>query len=271
MRLRSLAPLALVVGGCHLVGGPSYFVAPAPTEVGAGGGDGGAASTSESATSSTVTTMDATSSGGGSGGPPCDLVPCEKGDLRCKKPSCLSAGECGYENLSKGTTCNENLRLRCDGEGRCVKCLEDADCTAPEMPFCSGGDLGLCVECVSDEPCKLMSDTLVCGGFACVTELCKNQAMDAGETDVDCGGMCEPCAPGKGCTKFSDCVSGTCDQGICGCSASSQCSPDKYCDTGKKVCTDKKGTGKPCGGGDECQTGNCSTSFWHCWVENCCN
>jgi len=269
MRLRSLAPLALVLGGCHLVGGPSYFVESTPLETGAGGGAGGAASTNVTGTTSTTSasTADSSSSGGGAPVSSCELAPCEKGDLRCKKPVCLSADECGYESLESGTTCNELLGLRCDGKGSCVECLIDQDCEDAKLPFCS--ELGLCVECVSDEPCKNKSDALVCGGFACVTAPCNNQVKDQGETDVDCGGPCNPCGPGKGCAKFSDCVSGVCDQGLCGCNDSAQCEPGFYCELGEKACKPQKGGGSGCKAPDECLSGKCSKGL-SCWFEPCC-
>jgi N-acetylneuraminic acid mutarotase len=39
--------------------------------------------------------------------------------------------------------------------------------------------------------------------------------IDRGETDRDCGGSCAPCAIGRSCLRTADCVSGTCDEGVC--------------------------------------------------------
>ncbi|MBN2717207.1 MAG: trypsin-like peptidase domain-containing protein [Deltaproteobacteria bacterium] len=55
---------------------------------------------------------------------------------------------------------------------------------------------------------------------ACLTT-CQVATCDDGfwneseETDVDCGGVCAPCAMNKNCTVDADCVSGICDSGVC--------------------------------------------------------
>lgn len=45
--------------------------------------------------------------------------------------------------------------------------------------------------------------------------LCENGKKDAGEVDVDCGGSCPLCGPGKTCKKNKDCQSNSCIQGTC--------------------------------------------------------
>ena len=44
---------------------------------------------------------------------------------------------------------------------------------------------------------------------------CDNGAQDGIESDIDCGGACEPCAIEKQCRLARDCVSGRCGEGIC--------------------------------------------------------
>lgn len=44
---------------------------------------------------------------------------------------------------------------------------------------------------------------------------CTDGQKSAGETDVDCGGSCAPCAVGKTCAGDGDCASGACETGIC--------------------------------------------------------
>ncbi|MCD6497051.1 MAG: hypothetical protein J7M25_01960, partial [Deltaproteobacteria bacterium] len=45
---------------------------------------------------------------------------------------------------------------------------------------------------------------------------CSNGVKDGTETDVDCGGSdCDPCDNGKACVGASDCVSGSCVNGVC--------------------------------------------------------
>ena len=45
---------------------------------------------------------------------------------------------------------------------------------------------------------------------------CGNGKRDGSETDLDCGGDCEACDPGKGCTTAADCTTKVCStQGAC--------------------------------------------------------
>ena len=45
---------------------------------------------------------------------------------------------------------------------------------------------------------------------------CGNGRLDAGETDVDCGGpLCAPCGLGDACGAAADCASGHCEAGGC--------------------------------------------------------
>jgi hypothetical protein len=56
-------------------------------------------------------------------------------------------------------------------------------------------------------PFSLLHQTLQC--VSLVTEpctACDNGNLDAGEADVDCGGVCPPCAAGQACTVDTDCT-----------------------------------------------------------------
>ena len=44
---------------------------------------------------------------------------------------------------------------------------------------------------------------------------CSNGILDEEETDIDCGGICAPCALGEECDRDSDCAVGICYEGIC--------------------------------------------------------
>lgn len=44
---------------------------------------------------------------------------------------------------------------------------------------------------------------------------CEDGSTDQGETDIDCGGPCSPCALEKHCNVNSDCQSGYCQFGAC--------------------------------------------------------
>lgn len=44
---------------------------------------------------------------------------------------------------------------------------------------------------------------------------CRDRITDAGETDIDCGGPCQPCADGLACSVPADCQSAACTGGQC--------------------------------------------------------
>ena len=44
---------------------------------------------------------------------------------------------------------------------------------------------------------------------------CTDGIKNQGESDVDCGGSCEPCTAGKACSISTDCKTGSCMDGIC--------------------------------------------------------
>ena len=96
----------------------------------------------------------------------------------------------------------------CDGAGKCVACVEDADCGAKEV-------------CTPQH--------------TCVSSACMNGEKDGDETDVDCGGSCgATCEDGAGCGGAKDCVNAQCADGVC-------C--DSACDGECQACSAAK-TGK---------------------------
>src|SRR5207253_1443636 len=69
----------------------------------------------------------------------------------------------------------------------------------------------VCGPCAAGKACAVTTDCVTgsrCASGVCVsTALCSNGALDAGETDVDCGGStCPPCATGKRCQANTDCA-----------------------------------------------------------------
>ncbi|MCD6497423.1 MAG: hypothetical protein J7M25_03860, partial [Deltaproteobacteria bacterium] len=48
-----------------------------------------------------------------------------------------------------------------------------------------------------------------------VSETCQDGIRNQDESDVDCGGTCEPCPEGAECGGDDDCVSGLCRDGHC--------------------------------------------------------
>jgi hypothetical protein len=76
-----------------------------------------------------------------------------------------------------------------------------------------------CEECNQDDQstCSGVPGTTCAKGGKCVPAHCTNGIFDPtlGETDVDCGGPCLPCAATKGCGGHLDCASQVCIGGQC--------------------------------------------------------
>lgn len=102
----------------------------------------------------------------------------------CVGAECVN-GLC-MESLLVKAPCSSDGGAVCDVGGRCVECVDDADCVS-----------GTCDEGRCDDPCN-------------------NGVEDGEETDIDCGGaVCPRCSWGRGCSTPSDCVTGQCDTGAC--------------------------------------------------------
>jgi collagen triple helix repeat protein/stigma-specific protein Stig1 len=52
----------------------------------------------------------------------------------------------------------------------------------------------------------------LCDGDVCASPApsCTDRIQNQNESDVDCGGVCSPCATGRHCLVHADCLSGTC-------------------------------------------------------------
>jgi hypothetical protein len=116
-------------------------------------------------------------------------------------------------------------------------CRFNSDCAAGR--YC---DDGVCrADCTTDAECvQMLGGPASCSSFGeCVAldagmldagmpdagrdamppidagPSCENERLDGDETDVDCGGSCEPCAPGARCVADDDCSLGRCAAGSC--------------------------------------------------------
>ena len=111
----------------------------------------------------------------------------------------------------------------------------------------------------------------VCQRGKCTPDLCTVDGIKNGaETDIDCGGSCRRCAPGKVCTGRNDCATALCTSGTCRvCAANTECGSDGngacICiqpgDTGPFVCVTDRFTGPhpscgSCQGGELCYISN---------------
>jgi hypothetical protein len=148
----------------------------------------------------------------------CGVV-CATG-TRCAASSCTAA-DCSGAPCESFQVCVDN---RCDDRA-CVGVLcpqgtvcANGACLPQDCPTstCAPGavcDNGQCV----DSPCAgvLCPTGLSCVRGACVLTTCSDTTLDGDESDVDCGGSCTPCPAGKMCSRFDDCLSKRCEQGVC--------------------------------------------------------
>ena len=96
----------------------------------------------------------------------------------------------------------------------------------------------------------------------CIGPDCEDGKQNQGETDIDCGGPCKPCAPGDGCVKAGDCEDGVCLNNECkvaGCfdGVHNQDEVDIDCGGICKACT----LGLMCGSDADCLTSQCEDGF----------
>jgi hypothetical protein len=161
----------------------------------------------------------------------------------CTVDSC-SGGVPSSDPAAMGAMCmGANGAKVCDGGGKCVECLTNADCPAAN-PLCSAGNIcipvtcddgmlngaetdidcggGTCDPCNTDNNCAADGDCFHgdCGGNGkCAAPTCTDGIKNGGEyltgvggeTDEDCGGPCaDKCGPGKGCNVNGDCDGNEC-------------------------------------------------------------
>lgn len=100
------------------------------------------------------------------------------------------------------------------------------------------------------------------GGTGGITrsQLCSNGERDGGETDVDCGGVCQPCDNGSDCEVNDDCKSGTCYEQTCQletCVDGEKSPGETGMDCGGDDCP-KCAPGGGCEGDSDCTSGICT-------------
>ncbi|MBQ1266425.1 MAG: lamin tail domain-containing protein [Proteobacteria bacterium] len=96
--------------------------------------------------------------------------------------------------------------------------LSVAGCAQSEAP----GDLD--PECTKKADC---SSTQKCVDQKCVPDPCYDGLLSVGETDVDCGGVCDACGLDQHCEKPGDCIFGECENNVC-------VDPNRPCRTPKR-------------------------------------
>jgi cysteine-rich repeat protein len=256
-----------------------------------GGATGGAtAGSGGSATVGSATSTASIASGTGGMGITCTIADgCPGMDTQCLLRSCV-AGLCGFTPVPSGTPIPTQIpgdcaTAVCDGNGGEALVPDDTDvlddsnaCTAdacslgmpvntpvPAGTACAQGGGKVCDGQISCVECLVAAD---CSGGAqcalnqCVPTTCTNGAHDGTETDVDCGGVCAPCADGLHCGVSADCQSGVCQTGPMTCSAPAcgdgvKNGPETDVDCGGLGCI-PCGPGLGCAKNSDCTGGQCS-------------
>jgi len=146
-----------------------------------------------------------------------------------------------------GTACMSGGGKLCDGNSKCVACLDDIDCP-DDAPVCDDVTHG------------------------CIPATCGDGEQNGSETDTDCGGpLCSPCDDGEKCDVGPDCVSGVCGNGgMCDapkCNDGVKNGAEGHIDCGAS-CPEQCGPDQGCNADDDCDGNDCTGVAGTC-VPNC--
>ena len=167
-------------------------------------------------------------------GRPCNSADdCTNGvcDEVCQVPACDDGVANGTEtDIDCGGPCPVRCpdNAGCDSPADCVSgvCTDDV-CQAPtcvddvqngdEADIDCGGQSLLCPRCETGAACELPADCVsgVCGVMGCVAPNCDDGVHNGDESDIDCGGPCDPCPDGATCSTHADCQSARCGNHVC--------------------------------------------------------
>ncbi len=106
-----------------------------------------------------------------------------------------------------------------------------------------------------------------------VVATCADDTMNGDETDVDCGGSCDPCDAGRNCMVFEDCIDLVCEDGVCqaaSCYDETQNGNEDGVDCGGSCPNDCNSTGD-CTNDDECDPGEFCDDAGACQPSACDN
>ena len=214
-----------LLGGCELIAAVDRSLLDDNTGGGGnpttgGGGSGAGGATGGGGTGGTGGTGATGGTGGTGGGPECETAEQCPNPAVCATRAC-NGGMCEEGFEAADTACTDGALMGiCDGDGNCVECLDNMDCTAPDT-------------------CDLATNV-------CVAPGCMNGMMDNDETDTDCGGSCSPCMNMDSCLVDGDCTSGFCNGAMtcAACTGPADCDGTQYCGAG--ICTTDKMNGQAC-------------------------
>lgn len=206
---------------------------------------------------------DATGFGSGEGGSGGDGS-CEDGfqsgmetDVDCGGPDC---GPCEPPaNCEEDSDCTTMVCT--DGECQVPTCYDDIQNGNESGVDCGGGCPTPCLPgagpCDEDWECD---DDEFCMEGDCVPSSCRNEIIDSGETDVDCGGPdCPACDDGAECVFDAHCESLVCEDGVClepTCEDGETNGDETDEDCGGPDC-DPCPNGATCAEDDDCVSGAC--------------
>ncbi len=129
-------------------------------------------------------------------------------------------------------------------------------------------------KCPNGQGCSANSDCIFsnCTVGICQPPTCSNGVQDPGETDVDCGGSCSPCADGLKCSIAQDCQSKVCSNSTKTCSSPTctdavQNGNETDIDCGGVTCTQRCVTGNKCSANSDCQSKVCTNNV--CSAASC--
>lgn len=214
-------------------------------------------------------------------------------DGTCQEPTCddrrlngletdVDCGP-GCEPCEIGKTCSSDEHCE---SGACVgNVCADPGCNDGEKngnetdKDCGGG----CPACDDDLRCKVGSDCKsgICAAVTssvnrCVEATCDDSEVNGRESDLNCGGECEPCAAGKKCFENADCTSQVCTlvkgENYSQCSEPScedgvrngdETAPD--CGGSCEGCDDQQ----PCKKDSDCKSNHCDPTSKMCVAATC--
>jgi cysteine-rich repeat protein len=162
-------------------------------------------------------------------GEECDAGPANSDSgactLGCKLASCgdglLGPGEgCDDGNDNNGDACSNECVLASCGDGVVQEgepCDDgnnddtDACLSSCAQASCGDGKVQAGVEVCDDGDAD---ETNACTSL-CLAPACDDAIKSGDESDIDCGGACEPCGVDAACVVVADCASGFCSAGKC--------------------------------------------------------
>lgn len=174
--------------------------------------------------------------------------------------TCLLDADC-YSRQCEASTC---------APASCANGVQDGDETDAD---CGGGtahhgDNPSCPPCSDLLGCHVREDcrSMSCVSETCLPPSCTDGASNGTETGVDCGGICNGCAPGSPCAGPRDCVSGVCESAVClpaNCTDGVRNGTETDLDCGG-MCSSKCPAGQRCNANADCSTSLCNTTTHLC-------